>query len=213
MKLIDYTLHDFIQAVDAQTAIPGGGSVAALSGALGAGLVGMVGKLTVQKKKFLALDAEIQTLFKKRLETIEKIKVELENCVDKDTEAYQLVMNAYQLPKNTPEEVALRNDAIIAGTKEAIKVPFEVARICLEALSYLETIALYGNNSAASDLGVAAMMLESALNGAILNVRTNLSGLDVDVTRYFYENNSAEMPQKARAYVEQILKLVATKMK
>ena len=213
MKLIDYTLHDFIQAVDAQTAIPGGGSVAALSGALGAGLLGMVGKLTVQKKKFLALDAEIQTLFKKRLETIEKIKIELENCVDKDTEAYQIVMNAYQLPKNTPEEVALRSDAIIAGTKEAIKVPFEVARICLEALSYLETIALYGNNSAASDLGVAAMMLESALNGAILNVRTNLSGLDVDVTRYFYENNSAEMPQKARSYVEQILKLVETKMK
>jgi len=213
MKLIDHSVHDFIQAVDAQTAIPGGGSVAALSGALGAGLVGMVGKLTVQKKKFLALDTEIQTLFKKRLEILEKIKMELVSCVDKDTEAYQLVMNAYLLPKNTPEEVAVRNNAIIAGTKEAIKVPFEVARISLEALSYLETIALYGNNSAASDLGVAAMMLESALNGAILNVRTNLSGLEADVTRYFYENNIVDMPQKARSYVEKVLLLVETKMK
>lgn len=212
MKLIEQTVTEFCNLVDSKEAVPGGGSVAALSSSLGASLGGMVAKLTVTKKKFLALDETIQTEFHKKAETIDKIKQELMTLVDKDTEAYQLIMDAYKLPKITEDELKLRNEKILEGSKVAIKIPFHVAMLSIEALELLEFIVKYGNQSAASDLGVAALMLCSGLEGAILNVRTNLPMLDLEITKQFYTNNVTDMLVKAKAIKASILKIVEEKM-
>ncbi|PKL01267.1 MAG: formimidoyltetrahydrofolate cyclodeaminase [Tenericutes bacterium HGW-Tenericutes-1] len=213
MKLIEQTVTDFCNLVDSKEAVPGGGSVAALSSSLGASLGGMVAKLTITKKKFLALDETIQMEFHKKAETINKIKQELMTLVDKDTEAYQLIMDAYKLPKNTDEELKLRNEKILEGSKVAIKIPFHVAMLSIEALELLEFIVKYGNQSAASDLGVASLMLCSGLEGAILNVKTNLPMLDLEITKQFYANNVSDMLVKAKTIKGNILKIVEEKMK
>lgn len=213
MKLIDQTVTEFIGLVDSKEAVPGGGSVAALSSALGAALGGMVAKLTVTKKKFLALDESIQSEFQKRAETLEKIKTELETMVDKDTDAYRLIMEAYKMPKVTEGEIKIRNEKILEGTKVAIKIPFQVAMLSIEALEIIDYLVLYGNQSAASDLGVAALTLSTGLEGAILNVKTNLSMLDLDVTKQFYANNIADMLTKADKLKTRILIQVEQKIK
>lgn len=213
MKLIEQTVTDFIASVDSKEAVPGGGSVAALSSALGAALGGMVAKLTVTKKKFLALDESIQSEFQKRAETLEKIKSELETMIDKDTEAYRLIMEAYKLPKVTEGEIKIRNEKILEGTKVAIKIPFQVAMLSIEALEIIDYLVIYGNQSAASDLGVAALTLSTGLEGAVLNVKTNLSMLDLDVTKQFYTNNVNDMLIKAQKLKTRILTQVEQKMK
>ncbi len=213
MKLIEQTVTDFIASVDSKEAVPGGGSVAALSSALGAALGGMVAKLTVTKKKFLALEESIQSEFQKRAETLEKIKSELETMIDKDTEAYRLIMEAYKLPKVTEGEIKIRNEKILEGTKVAIKIPFQVAMLSIEALEIIDYLVIYGNQSAASDLGVAALTLSTGLEGAVLNVKTNLSMLDLDVTKQFYTNNVNDMLIKAQKLKTRILTQVEQKMK
>ena len=213
MKLIEQTVMDFIHLVDSKEAVPGGGSVAALSSTLGASLGGMVAKLTVTKKKFLALDEAIQKEFHKKADTLEKVKVDLSSLVDKDTEAYQLIMDAYKLPKVSESEIKLRNEKILEGTKVAIKIPFQVSMLSIEALELIEYIVNYGNQSAASDLGVAALMLTAGLEGAILNVKTNLPMLDLDVTKQFYTNNVSDMLVKGQKLKSEILKMVDQRIK
>lgn len=212
MKLVDLSITDFYNAVDSDQAVPGGGSVAALAGCLGASLIGMVGKLTLPKKKFSALSMEIQNEFRQKLETIGKIKLELSNLVDKDTEAYQMVMDAYKHPKATEDDIVLRNQLILEGTKAAIKVPFQVAMLALEAMGCMEFILSYGNQSAASDLGVACLMLLTAMEGAILNVKTNLSGLNNDVTRLFYSNNVKAMLAQGESFKKTLMATINGKI-
>lgn len=213
MKLIDQKITDFIVLVDSKEAVPGGGSVSALSSALGASLGGMVAKLTVTKKRFLALDETVQNEFIKRAETLEKIKNDLLTMVDKDTEAYQMILDAYKLPKVTEGEVKIRDEKILEGTKVAIKIPFQVAMLSIEALEMIEFIVQYGNQSAASDLGVASLTLMTGLEGAILNVKTNLPMLDLDVTKQFYANNIQDMLAKGQKIKTKIITIVEQKMK
>jgi formiminotetrahydrofolate cyclodeaminase len=213
MKLIEQKITDFIALVDSKEAVPGGGSVAALSSTLGTALGGMVAKLTMTKKRFLALDESIQKEFIKKAENLEKVKNELQTMVDKDTEAYSLIMEAYKLPKVTEGEVKIRNEKILEGTKVAIKIPFQVAMLSIEALELIEYILEYGNQSAASDLGVAALTLATGLEGAILNVKTNLGMLDLDVTKQFYQNNIEDMLEKGQVIKTRIIKKVEEKIK
>ena len=212
MKLIEQRVNDFVGLVDSKEAVPGGGSVAALSSTLGAALGGMVAKLTMSKKRFLALDEAIQKEFIKKAEHLEKIRLELETMVDKDTEAYSLIMEAYKLPKITEGEIKIRNEKILEGTKVAIKIPFQVAMLSIEALELIEYILEYGNQSAASDLGVAALTLTTGLEGAILNVKTNLGMLDLDVTKQFYLNNVQDMVVKGEKIKTRIITKVEQKI-
>ncbi len=212
MKLMDMTLLEFQNAVDSDNAVPGGGSVSAFAGSLGAALGGMVGKLTLPKKKFLALDESIKTEFMKKLAQINQVKHELSLLVDKDTEAYQMIMDAYKLPKVTEGEVAIRNQKILEGTKAAIKVPFQVAMISLEAMTCLDFILTYGNQSAASDLGVAGLMLLTALEGALMNVRINLPGLDSEESKHFYRSNAIAMIEQGEALKKALIDKVMNKI-
>jgi len=177
MKLVEKSVVEFIDEVDSASPAPGGGSVSALVGSLGASLSRMVGHLTVNKKKFKGFSEEIQWDFIQRFEELYNIKSELNVLVDRDTEAFNCVMGAFKLPKETEEEKAVRKEAIEEATYKAIDVPMVIGELSYRGLELIEYFVEYGNKNAITDLGVSALLLASALEGAILNVKINLPGI------------------------------------
>jgi len=198
MKLIDLTVTDFKNAVASSSPAPGGGSVSALASTLGTSLLKMVGSLTVSKKKFKNLDSQIQDKFNEIQDQYNSIMDELVLLIDKDTEAFNLIMSAYQLPKETSEEILYRNQKIQDGTLEAIKIPFEVVELSYKALQSIDYIIEYGNKNTLSDIGVSVLMLYAGLEGAILNVKINLSGVNDLKQKEDYSNKVDEYLIKAK---------------
>lgn len=177
MKLIEKTIIDFVNDVDSSSPAPGGGSVSALAGSLGTALARMVGHLTVGKKAYKKLTEEEQQNFEVTLLQLEDIKDQLLLLVDEDTEAFNQIMVAFKLPKATDEEKLLRKEAIEEATKGAIDVPMKVALLSAEAIDILDVILEYGNKNCTSDVGVAVTQLIASVQGALMNVKINLSGL------------------------------------
>ena len=163
----------FAAAVASPTPAPGGGSVAALVGALGAALAQMVAGLTVGRKKYAAVDAEMRELGLKAAE----LAGQLHKLVERDAQAYGHVTVAYKLPKDTPEQERLRTVAIDRALVGAAQVPIETARACASVAALASTAADLGNTNAASDAGVAALLAEAACRGAVYNVKINVSSM------------------------------------
>jgi formiminotetrahydrofolate cyclodeaminase len=168
------TINGFLDELASSSPAPGGGSVAALAGALGSALTAMVANLTIGKKKYADAEGEM----KKILRQAESLRGQFAALIDKDTEAFQKVMEAFALPKETEPQKALRAAAIREATKEATLVPLEVMKHCIDALALAQEVASSGNANAVSDAGVSALMLHAACSGAALNVRVNLKTLD-----------------------------------
>ncbi len=208
MKLIDLSLVEFNNEIDSSSPAPGGGSVSALASSMGVSLSRMVGHLTVGKKKFKALDEEVQLKFNRIEEEFSLIKKELISLVDKDTEAFNLIMAGFKLPKETKEEKKYRKQKILEGTIEAIKVPFIVARLSLRALKNMDYILKYGNKNTLSDIGVSTLMLYSGLEGAILNVKINIPGLDDQYMIKMYSDSTNEMLEEAKVIKDSILEKI-----
>ncbi len=206
--LRELKITEFVNEVDSKSPAPGGGSVSALASSLGVALTRMVGHLSVGKKKFKALDENIQSEFKEIIESFESIKNELVMLIDKDTDAFNLIMAAFKLPKETDEEKSLRSQKIEEGTLEAIKVPFEVARLSLEAMKNLDYILKYGNKNTLSDLGVSCLLLKAGLEGAILNVKINLPGISDQELKDQYTHQAADMLREASKIKKVILGVV-----
>ena len=137
-KLIDKKLADYINDVDSSLPAPGGGSVMGAVGSLACALAGMVGHLTVNKKKFLELSQEEQDNFNNAIENIRNIKSRLMEIVDKDAESFNAFMEAMKLPKNTEEEKAKRKTAISDAAKKAIDIPFSALKSCYELMPFFE---------------------------------------------------------------------------
>jgi formiminotetrahydrofolate cyclodeaminase len=212
MKLMDQKVIDFIQEVDSKNPAPGGGSVSALCGALGASLIRMVGHLTVEKKKFLALDSSVQLEFKSTLSELLMIKDQLIVLVDQDTQAFNLIMQALGLPKTNEEEIAIRKQALQDATLEAIMVPLKVATLSMSALNHLDTILQNGNKSAISDLGVAILTLITGVEGACLNVLINLPGLEDQIAANQYKNQAHELLKKAHLKKDELMPKIYTQL-
>jgi methenyltetrahydrofolate cyclohydrolase len=172
--LVDKTVSQFLDELASNSPAPGGGSVAALAGALGAALTSMVCNLTFGKKKYVDVQEELKGV----LEQSESIRKELTQLIDKDTEAFNSVMAAFGLPKGTEAEQAARSAAIQEATKGATMIPLRVMLACEKALALAKTVAQKGNKNSASDAGVAALMLRAGCAGAALNVRINLGGIN-----------------------------------
>jgi len=168
------TIHAFLDDLASSSPAPGGGSVAALSGALGSALTSMVCNLTIGKKKYADVDEEM----KKVLAQAEHMREQFTELVERDTHAFNKVMEAFALPKETDPQKALRAAAIREATKEATLVPLEVMKHCIDALALAQTVAAKGNVNSVSDAGVSAIMLHAALEAAALNVRINLKRLN-----------------------------------
>lgn len=178
MELVKMTVTDFVAETASDSPAPGGGSVSALAGSLASALGQMVIRLTTGKKAFAALDEKTQNEFKSKLPELEKAQKRLVELIDEDTQAFNAFMEALKLPKETEDEKAKRNKAMSDATVVAMQIPLETAHTCLNVLKLLPIIAIHGNKNAASDIGVAALNARSGLEGAILNVKINLGGID-----------------------------------
>ena len=171
--LTSKTVRGFLDELASNSPAPGGGSVAALAGALGAALSSMVCNLTVGKKKYANNETEVKAVLVQS-EDLRKLFTEL---IDKDTDAFNKVMEAYSLPKDSDAQKALRSSAIQASTKEATLVPLEVMKHVIDALALTKIVAEKGNENSSSDAGVSALMLYAAAEGAALNVKINLASI------------------------------------
>jgi glutamate formiminotransferase / formiminotetrahydrofolate cyclodeaminase len=168
--LVSLTVDRFVDEVSSNSPAPGGGSVAAIAGSLGAALAAMVANLTVGKKGYEVAWASFSSL----AERAQALKADLLRAVDDDTRAFDDVLTAMRLPKADPEEKRARADAIAAAYQKATEVPLATARMCLLALELAQEAAVGGNRSSASDAGVGALLAKAGLEAAILNVRINL---------------------------------------
>ena len=173
MKLADLKVTEFVDLLASDAPAPGGGSAAALEGAIGAALTAMVCGLTKGKKKFaefndLAVETEVKAL---------ALKDRFVDVMDRDTEAFNVVSAAFGMPKETDEEKAARCAAIQKGLEGCTATPFEMMEIAVETLELTDSILGKSNDSAASDLGVSALSLRAAIQGAWLNVLINIGSL------------------------------------
>ncbi len=174
MKLADLSVSGFSELLSSEAPAPGGGSAAALSGALGASLTAVVACLTRTKKKyadFAPFAAEVE-------EREQALRAGLLDVMDRDTAAFLRVGEAFALPKETPEEKSARFAAVQAALKGCTETPMEMMRLCAEALELTEALLSRGfNESAASDLGAAALALKAGIQGAWLNVLINIGSI------------------------------------
>jgi formiminotetrahydrofolate cyclodeaminase len=170
--LIDKPLRDVLNAFSAPTPTPGGGSAAALAGAVGASLLIMVAGLPKKSRS-----DDDRARLAEAAETLEMLRGKLIEFIDLDSAAYDGVLSAYRLPKASPEEQERRQAAIQWSLRQAIDVPLDTMRACRRALSMATDVARLGNRSAASDIEVAIELLTTSLRGGRLNVETNLASL------------------------------------
>lgn len=207
-KLVDLTLRGFVEETASESPAPGGGSVAAALGALGAALGTMVANLSSHKRGWDARWKE----FSDFAEQGKSHQVGLLDLVDEDTRAFNRVMEAFGLPKATPAEKAERTRAIQAATRYAAEVPLAVMKRSLSAMDVIRKMAEIGNPSSVSDAGVGALCARSAVLGAHLNVKINCAGLE---DRTFIESilaEAAEIEQKAVEAEQEILAVVNAKI-
>jgi len=205
MRLIDLSVKDFISEVDSKSPAPGGGSISSLASALGISLIRMVGHLTVSKKKFISLSDEIKLEFQSTIDSMLLIKDELIALIDQDTEAFNQIMKAYQLPKDSEEQIIQRKLKIEEETINAIIIPSKVASLSLAALNHIDIIFNYGNSQMISDLGVGILMLVSGIEGAAMNMLINLSSLNDEMTKTQYKNQADNYIEKANEMKQKLI--------
>jgi formiminotetrahydrofolate cyclodeaminase len=181
-----HALQTFLDELASGTPTPGGGSAAAAVGAMGAALVSMVCNLTIGREKFTGVEARM----KETLARSETLRAELSQLMTDDIEAYQAVMAAYRLPKDTEEEKAIRTEAIQSGLKKATLTPLATTRACAEVIELGQFVAESGNPNAASDAGAGAACAQAGLKAATLNVLINLGSIKDKV---FVSTHQAEL--------------------
>lgn len=169
----DLSIKDFMSRLGANSAVPGGGTVAALGAALAAGLAEMVGNLTIGKKGYESQNLEMTAIAEAASEYREKLLLDM----DRDSEAYAEVMNAFRLPKDTADEKNARTRAIQKGLKKAATVPLEVAGHALGIMELAGVAIEKGNRNAMSDGMVAVLMARAAGLAALYNVKINIASV------------------------------------
>ncbi|MBM4170370.1 MAG: cyclodeaminase/cyclohydrolase family protein [Ignavibacteria bacterium] len=171
---INQSMKQYFEDLSSNSPTPGGGNVAALCGALASSLGTMVCNLTIGKKKYIDVEAEITSLKEK----LENFKKEYFDLASKDNDAFDKVMEAFKLPKESDEEKKIRDSKIEEATIHAAEVPAEVMRISLEVLPILKVISEKGNKNSLSDAGVAISLIKTAVQSAYFNVLINCSSLN-----------------------------------
>lgn len=195
--LKELTLEVFVDIVDSKEPAPGGGSVSALVGSIACALARMYGHLSIGKKAYEANPTELKERFQASFEELHVIETKLMALVDEDTDIFKRFMEAVRLPKETEQQLAIRNKAMEIAMKEAIESPLSMIELCFDGMKSLEAMVGYGNANAVSDIGVAVACFEAAAKGAYLNVIINLKGLQDDELAYVFE-------RKAKLKLEQV---------
>ncbi len=201
-RLVSMPVHEFVDECSTESPTPGGGSVAALAGSIAAALASMVANLTQGKKKFASVHDEMVNVAVRGQE----LKAELLAAVDRDTEAFNKVMNAFRMPKATPEQESARAAAVEEATRGAAEVPLYVMEKTLPILELARITAEKGNPASRSDAGVAASLARAAVEGAYLNVKINTSGLKDRNAAENLNRKAEELLEKTRAAAEKVWK-------
>ncbi|MCI9242482.1 MAG: cyclodeaminase/cyclohydrolase family protein [Lawsonibacter sp.] len=208
MKLAELKTAEFVDLLASDAPAPGGGSAAALEGALGAALTAMVCSLTIGKKKY----AEFEELAAEAQKKAAGLKARFVDVMDRDTEAFNVVSAAFGMPKATDEEKAARSAAIQKGLEGCTKTPFEMMELAAETLELTASILGKSNDSAASDLGVSALSLRAAIQGAWLNVLINIGSLKNKELAEDYRKKGEALLAKALPLADQIYDTVVKSM-
>lgn len=203
------SVRNFTELVGARTAAPGGGSVSALVASLGAALGTMMGWMTFGRKKFEELDQNMRLLIKPMHEKMKS----LIPMIDADTDAFSDYMEAMKLPKNTNEEIEIRNLKMQEGIKKAIEVPFKVMVVADSCWEDMIELAKHGNLSSSSDLEVGAKCLETGIWGAYKNVKINLSMIDDENFKSEKLNHGAKLLDRAKSMVGTIEEILVERSK
>ena len=198
------SISSFVASVASNAPAPGGGSVSAHVGALGAALAQMVSGLTVGRKKYAAVEAEMKEL---ALEAV-ALGNTLTALVAEDSAAYTVVTDAYKLPKDTPEQQVARDAAIQKALIYASEVPLQTAVACASVAELAAVAAAKGNTNAASDAGVSALIAEAACRGAVYNVRINVGSMTDRAAAQPLADKAAAALQRARAAAQRATEAV-----
>nr|CAI78472.1 hypothetical protein [uncultured Latescibacterota bacterium] len=204
-------LSAFLGELASDSPTPGGGSVAALCGALGAALNSMVANLTIGKKKY----ADVEEDMKRALSAAETLRLELTQMIEEDAAAFDRVMAALRMPKETDEEKASRTAAVQAALVDAATVPLVVMEMCVGVISLAKPVATHGNANAVSDAGVAALVGRAGVHAAGLNVMINLGGIHAPEHAAFVEKARAaigDLGRAADAGCDEVMAIVVPKV-
>jgi glutamate formiminotransferase/formiminotetrahydrofolate cyclodeaminase len=207
-KLVDMNLVAFADETASESPAPGGGSIAAYAGVMGASLATMVANLSSHKRGWDNRWEE----FSEWAEKGQAIKNELLHLVDEDTVAFNAIMTAFALPKGTDQEKATRSAAIQAATKYAIQVPFRVMEVAHSSFELIKAMAEIGNPNSVTDAGVGVLCARTAVIGAHLNVKINATGLKDRVFADEILTKAKELEAEAVRWEEEILKIVSSKI-
>ncbi|MDF2570905.1 MAG: fchA 2 [Sporomusa sp.] len=209
MSMLNQSCSDFLEVLASKAPVPGGGGAAALGGAIGMALSNMVGNLTVGKKKYAEVEDEVKELIIKG----DKVIDELKKLVDEDAAVFEPLSKAYGLPKDTPEQIAYKEQVMEKCSKDACEGPMEIMRKCFEGIKIHERMGQIGTNLAISDVGCGVVFLKSALISGMLNVVINLNTIK---DQAYVSKNRAEMEQllaEGSKIADATLELVLSKIK
>ena len=199
--LNEKTITEFTRLLASGAPAPGGGSAAALMGAIGVSLTAMVAALTISNSKYAVHHAQMELL----MQEAENLRIELLELMDSDTGAFNQVTAAFALPKDSEQEKLARKDAIQAALRACTETPYQIMDASLQALRLTESALEGYNTNAASDLGVAALGLGAAMRGAWLNILINVGSItDADFAARYREKGETlladALPLSERIY-------------
>lgn len=206
------TVREFINELGSNSPAPGGGSVAALGASLASALGAMVFNLTVGKKVYNEYSDEDKMIVVKNLERCLYYQDRFLELMNKDTEAFLILMAAFKLPKETGEEKKVRSIKIQEGYQGALEIPLNVAEEAYKIYEYVKIAARLGNKNAISDAGVSALMLQASIESAILNVKINLTSIKGETYKEEIKVRCNELVKQGRVKRDEILSVVDESM-
>lgn len=205
MVFVNKPCCEFVEALASKSSVPGGGGASALVGAIGMALGSMVGSLTVGKKKYADVEAEIDLLLDKAAE----LQTELLCLVDEDAVVFEPLSKAYAIPKDDPNKAQVMEDAL----KLACTIPMDIMRVCAKAIELHDEFAKKGNVIAISDVGVGVVFCKAALMGASLNVFINTQSLIDRNHAAVIESEADALLSKYCALADRIYDSVVTRLR
>ena len=210
---IDKSIKDYISETASGDPTPGGGSVSAVAASLGAALTSMVYNLTKGKKVYREFEDSVREEMDKSYEEIKKSIERLNYFVDEDTKAFDDVMKAFGMPKETDEDKKVRTEAIQEGYKKALELPLKCAKECKHVLELQEVFADHGNVQAITDVGVGALLAYTGLEGALLNVSINLNSIKDQEYKAAKEKEVEEVLSSGKELKEKLMEKVYARLK
>lgn len=208
MKLTEMNITAFSDLLASDAPAPGGGSAAALEGTIGVALTNMVASLTIGKKKY----DENQDLMQEVIQEASELKAQFVDVINQDTESFNSVTAVFAMPKDSDEEKAARKEAMQQALKTCTYTPYDMMRFSLAGLELTKKILGKSNNSAASDLGVAALSLKAAVQGAWLNILINIDGIDDQEFADEYRQKGNAILSKALPLADEIYEAVLSEL-